>query len=41
VLSIGVEEGRVCAIRVIRNPEKLHDLNRALHAAEREPRTEN
>jgi RNA polymerase sigma-70 factor (ECF subfamily) len=41
VLSIGVEEGRVCAIRVIRNPDKLQGLNRALHAAEREPRSEN
>src|SRR6266540_5730999 len=41
VLSIGVEEGRVCAIWVIRNPDKLHDLNRALYATEREPRSEN
>jgi RNA polymerase sigma-70 factor (ECF subfamily) len=41
VLSIGVEQGRVCAIRVIGNPDKLQQLNRALHAAEREPRTEN
>jgi len=41
VLSIGVDQGRVCAIRVIRNPDKLHDLNRALHATEREPRSEN
>jgi RNA polymerase sigma-70 factor (ECF subfamily) len=41
VLSIGVDQGRICAIRVIRNPDKLHDLNRALHATEREPRSEN
>jgi RNA polymerase sigma-70 factor, ECF subfamily len=41
VLSIGINQGRVCAIRVIRNPDKLQDLNRALHAAEREPRSEN
>jgi RNA polymerase sigma-70 factor, ECF subfamily len=41
VLSISVEEGRVCTIRVIRNPDKLLDLNRALHAMEREPGSEN
>jgi RNA polymerase sigma-70 factor, ECF subfamily len=41
VLSISVDEGRVCAIRVIGNPDKLQELNRALHAAEREPRSEN
>jgi hypothetical protein len=41
VLSIGIDQGRVCAIRAIRNPDKLHDLNRALHATEREPRSEN
>ncbi|HET9223195.1 MAG TPA: sigma factor-like helix-turn-helix DNA-binding protein, partial [Roseiflexaceae bacterium] len=35
VLSIGVDQGRICMIRVIRNPDKLRDLNRALHAAER------
>jgi RNA polymerase sigma-70 factor (ECF subfamily) len=40
VLSIGVEEGRVCAIRVIRNPDKLRDLNRALQAMERAPSRE-
>lgn len=34
VLSIDVDQGRVCAIRVIVNRDKLHDLNRALHAAE-------
>lgn len=37
VVSIGVEQGRVCMIRVIRNPDKLHGLNRALQAAEQEP----
>jgi RNA polymerase sigma-70 factor, ECF subfamily len=41
VLSIGVEQGRVCAIRVIGNPDKLQELNRALQAAETEPRSEN
>lgn len=37
VLSIGVEEGRIRAIRVVRNPDKLHALNRALRAAEGMP----
>jgi RNA polymerase sigma-70 factor (ECF subfamily) len=41
VLSIDIDEDRVCAIRAIRNPDKLQDLNRALHATEREPRSEN
>ena len=41
VLSIGVDQGRVCAIRAIRNPDKLHDLNRALNATEQEPNSEN
>jgi len=41
VLSIGVEQGRVCAIWVIGNPDKLQELNRALQAAETEPRSEN
>ena len=41
VLSIGVDQGRVRAIRAIRNPDKLQDLNRALRAAEREPSSEN
>jgi RNA polymerase sigma-70 factor (ECF subfamily) len=36
VLSIGVDQGRVGAIWVIRNPDKLQALNRALHAAERD-----
>jgi RNA polymerase sigma-70 factor, ECF subfamily len=40
VLFIGVDQGRVCAIWVIRNPDKLHNLNRVLHAKEREPRSE-
>lgn len=31
VLSIGVDQSQVCAIRAIRNPDKLHALNRALH----------
>jgi RNA polymerase sigma-70 factor (ECF subfamily) len=37
VLSIGVDHGQVCAIRVIANPDKLHELNRALRAVEGEP----
>jgi RNA polymerase sigma-70 factor (ECF subfamily) len=41
VLSIGVEQGRVCAIRAIRNPDKLHNVKRALHAIDREPSGEN
>ena len=41
VLSIGVDADRVCAIRAIRNPDKLHDLTRTLHATEREPSSEN
>src|SRR5215216_5247498 len=40
VLSIGVDQGQVHAIRVIANPDKLQELNRALRAAEGEPRTE-
>jgi RNA polymerase sigma-70 factor (ECF subfamily) len=41
VLSIGIDQGQVCAIRVIRNPDKLQDLKRALLATERDPRSEN
>src|SRR5262245_1991197 len=41
VLSIGVDQGRICAIWMMRNPDKLLDLNRALNATEREPRGEN
>ena len=41
VLSIGVEQGQVCAIRAIRNPDKLHDLKRTLQAMEHEPSSEN
>jgi RNA polymerase sigma-70 factor (ECF subfamily) len=41
VVSIGVDQGRVCVIRVVRNPDKLHDLNRALHTTESEPSSEN
>ena len=37
VLSIGIDHGRVYAIRAIRNPDKLQDLNRALQASQREP----
>ncbi len=40
VLSIGIDQGRVCAIRAIRNPDKLHNLKRALPATEREPSSE-
>jgi RNA polymerase sigma-70 factor (ECF subfamily) len=41
VLSIGTEQGQVCAIRAIRNPDKLQGLSRALHATERAPISEN
>jgi len=41
VLSVGVDQGQVCAIRVIANPDKLQELNRALHAGEGEPGTKN
>lgn len=41
VLSIGVEAGRIRALRAIRNPDKLHDLNRTLRAAEGGPGSEN
>jgi RNA polymerase sigma-70 factor, ECF subfamily len=40
VLSIGIDQGRVCAIRAIRNPDKLQNLKRALQATEREPSSE-
>jgi hypothetical protein len=36
VLSIGIDQGRIQAIRALRNPDKLQELGRALLAAERE-----
>jgi RNA polymerase sigma-70 factor, ECF subfamily len=41
VLSIGTDGDQVCAIRAIRNPDKLQNLKRALQATEREPSSEN
>jgi RNA polymerase sigma-70 factor (ECF subfamily) len=41
VLAISIDQGQVCAIRAIRNPDKLQNLNRALHAMERGPSSEN
>jgi RNA polymerase sigma-70 factor, ECF subfamily len=34
VLSVGVDQGRVCAIRVIGNPDKLRAVNRARHSSQ-------
>lgn len=35
VLAIGVDDGRISAIRAIRNPDKLQELSRTLHTADR------
>jgi len=40
VLSIDIDRGQVCAIRAIRNPDKLQNLKRALQATERKPSSE-
>jgi RNA polymerase sigma-70 factor (ECF subfamily) len=37
VLSIGIDQGQICAIRAIRNPDKLQNLKRTLQATERKP----
>jgi RNA polymerase sigma-70 factor (ECF subfamily) len=34
VLTIDVDHGQVTAIRIVRNPDKLHELNRMLQQIE-------